>query len=83
MLEKTNCLTTSMNFYQYIGDIEMETKPIQLGHISNTNSQANRVFGTGKICMFTKPKWWWWCENRAIPHRFTRWTVSYPQIIPY
>ena len=102
METKTNCLTTSMNFYQYIGDIEMSdskgcamrgryiesnnrgkkheggtyqaievrkddkansvttvTKdgmictPIQLGHISNTNSQANRVYSVrGKsVCL--------------------------------
>lgn len=31
----------------------METKPIQLGHISNTNSQANRVYSVqGKsVCL--------------------------------
>ena len=95
MEHKTNCLTTSMNFYQYIGDLDLNesigcamrgrykdgepgifqnieirkdgkanavttvTKdsmictPIQLGHISNTNSQANRVYSVrGKsVCL--------------------------------
>lgn len=37
MKEKCNCLQTSSEFYQYL-------EPKQLGHISNTNSQANRVY---------------------------------------
>ena len=80
MEEKTNCLTTQMTFYQYLGaaqrgryneggkieqQIEIRqdgksnclttvqkdtliaekvTKPIRLGHIGNTNAQANRVY---------------------------------------
>ena len=37
MTEKFNCLQTQSDFYQYL-------EPIQLGHIGNTNSQANRVY---------------------------------------
>jgi DNA (cytosine-5)-methyltransferase 3A len=37
MKEKCNCLQTQSEFYQYL-------EPLQLGHISNTNSQANRVY---------------------------------------
>lgn len=37
MKEKCNCLQTSSEFYQYL-------EPLQLGHISNTNAQANRVY---------------------------------------
>lgn len=51
MADKLNCLTTNMHFYQYICPYEeyiaMENgidKPVQIGHISNTNSQANRIY---------------------------------------
>lgn len=37
MKEKCNCLRTQSEFYQYL-------EPLQLGHISNTNAQANRVY---------------------------------------
>ena len=37
MTEKCNCLQTSSSFYQYL-------EPIQIGHISETNAQANRVY---------------------------------------
>lgn len=37
MKEKCNCLQTQSEFYQYL-------EPLQLGHISNTNAQANRVY---------------------------------------
>ncbi|MCQ2957280.1 MAG: DNA cytosine methyltransferase [Candidatus Gastranaerophilales bacterium] len=37
MKDKSNALLTQNEFYQYIS-------PVQLGHISNTNSQANRVY---------------------------------------
>lgn len=37
MKDKSNCLTCQNEFYQYIS-------PVQLGHISNTNSQGNRVY---------------------------------------
>ena len=37
MIDKCNCLQTSSEFYQYL-------EPIQLGHISNSNAQANRVY---------------------------------------
>lgn len=37
MIDKSNCLQTQSEFYQYL-------EPLQLGHISNTNAQANRVY---------------------------------------
>lgn len=37
MKDKSNCVMTSCDFYQYL-------EPLQIGHISNTNSQANRVY---------------------------------------
>ena len=37
MKEKCNCLQTQSEFYQYL-------EPLQIGHISNTNVQANRVY---------------------------------------
>ena len=37
MKEKCNCLQTQSEFYQYL-------EPLQIGHISNTNAQANRVY---------------------------------------
>lgn len=37
MKDKCNCLQTSSEFYQYL-------EPLQIGHISNTNAQANRVY---------------------------------------
>ena len=37
MVDKCNCLQTQSEFYQYL-------EPLQLGHISNTNAQANRVY---------------------------------------
>lgn len=61
MEKKTNCLTTSMNFYQNMGRIdEMNetiridtTKPVRLGNIGNTTAQANRVYSVkGKsVCL--------------------------------
>lgn len=40
---KTNCLTTSMNFYQYIGESEMENKPIRLGEYGK-GGQGQRIY---------------------------------------
>ena len=37
MKDKANCLQTQSEFYQYL-------EPLQLGHIGNTNAQANRVY---------------------------------------
>lgn len=37
MKEKCNCLQTQSEFYQYL-------EPLQIGHISKTNAQANRVY---------------------------------------
>ena len=55
MIDKCNCLQTQSEFYQYIKTDKanaltsvqtdsMVLEPKQLGHISNTNSQANRVY---------------------------------------
>lgn len=60
MENKTNCLTTSMNFYQYIGRIKMDTEsietattPIRIGNINGSNSQGMRVYSVhGKsVCL--------------------------------
>lgn len=56
MTDKSNCLTTDMQFYQYIGKEEGSidtTKPVRLGNIGNTTAQANRVYSVkGKsVCL--------------------------------
>lgn len=56
MTDKSNCLTTDMQFYQYIGKEEESidtTKPVRLGNIGNTTAQANRVYSiNGKsVCL--------------------------------
>ena len=56
MTDKSNCLTTDMQFYQYIGKEEESidtTKPVRLGNIGNTTAQANRVYSVkGKsVCL--------------------------------
>ncbi len=37
MKEKSNCLQTSPQFYQYLG-------PVQIGHLGKTNSQSGRIY---------------------------------------
>ena len=51
MSEKSNCLTTEMNFYQYID--KDTTKPVRVGNIGKTKAQANRVYSVrGKsVCL--------------------------------
>lgn len=59
MDEKSNCLTTSMSFYQYVGKTEDTKKdsmictPVRLGHIGKSKGQANRVYSVkGKsVCL--------------------------------
>jgi len=60
MVDKANCLTTEMNFYQYLGkadelmnDETDNTKPIRLGKYEKSKSQGCRVYSVkGKsVCL--------------------------------